>query len=108
MEAPRFRYTRSVRTESSELYIIWEDEERVGQVDVHYAGETIYATVILEADFSVASEQEMLAQFDNDVVVSYLPIYQRADFQVSVYRGEEISSYSDSAGALDGEDDEEE
>jgi hypothetical protein len=102
----RFRFTRLVRTHSSEIYLIWEEENRVGWVNLHYAGETIHATVILESDLSVTSEEELLTQIDEDIVSSYLPIYDRSDFLVTVFRGEEISSYTDS-GNLEPEDDEE-
>jgi hypothetical protein len=103
----RFRFTRLVRTNSSEIYLIWEEENRVGQLDLHYAGETIHATLILEADLSVTSEEELLTQIDEDIVASYLPSFDRSDFLVTVFRGEEISSYTDSGGALETEDEEE-
>ena len=102
----RFRLTRLVRTQSSEIYLIWEEENRVGQIDLHYANETVHATLILEADLSVTSEEELLGQVDEDIVSSYLPSFDRQDFLVTVFRGEEISSYTDSNN-LNGEDDEE-
>lgn len=105
MEA-RFRLTRLVRTRTSEIYLIWEEDNRVGQLDLHYADETIHATLILETDLSVTSEEELLTQIDEDVVSSYLPNFDRTDFLVTVFRGEEISSYTDS-GNLEAEDDEE-
>lgn len=92
----RFRFTRSARTTSSEIYVIWEEENRVGQVDLHYSGSTVHATLILEADLSVTSEEELLTQLDEDIVTSYLPSFERDDFFVTVFRGEEISSYTDS------------
>jgi hypothetical protein len=103
----RFRFTRLVRTQSSEIYLIWEEENRVGQLDLHYAGETIHATLILESDLSVTSEEELLTQVDEDVVASYLPSFDRTDFLVTVFRGEEISSYTDSGGTLETEEEEE-
>ena len=101
----RFRFTRLVRTQSSEIYLIWEEENRVGQLDLHYAGETIHATLILEADLSVTSEEELLSQIDEEIVTSYLPNFERNDFIVTVFRGEEISSYTDS-GHIDNGDEE--
>jgi hypothetical protein len=102
----RFRFTRLVRTQTSEIYLIWEEENRVGQLDLHYAGETVHATMILEADLSVTSEEELLTQVDEDIVSSYLPSFDRSDFLVTVFRGEEISSYTDS-GNMDPTEDEE-
>ena len=102
----RFRFTRVVRTQTSEIYLIWEEENRVGQLDLHYAGETIHATLILETDLSVTSEEELLTQIDEDIVSSFLPSFDRTDFLVTVFRGEEISSYTDS-GNMEPEEDEE-
>jgi len=101
----RFKFMRIVRTGSSEIYVIWEDEERVGQLDIHYARDTIHATLILETDLSVTSEEELLSQIDQDVVSSYLPVFERDNLLVTVYRGEEISTYSDAQGQIEEEDD---
>ena len=101
----RFRFTRLVRSQSSEIYLIWEEENRVGQLDLHYAHDTVHATLILETDLSVTSEEELLTQVDQDVVTSYLPNFERSDFIVTVFRGEEISSYTDSG--FEPEEDEE-
>ena len=104
----RYRLSRLVRTQSSEIFLIWEDDRRIGQLDLHFAVEsrTIHATLILEADLPVSTEEELLAQIDDDVVSSYLPSFEREDFLVTVFRGEEISNYTDSSGALDDMDDE--
>lgn len=101
----RFRLTRLVRTTSSEIYLIWEENNRVGQLDLHYANETIHATLILESDLSVSSEEELLTQIDEDIVSSYMPSFDRNDLLVTVFRGEEISSYTD-AQSIDDDDDE--
>ena len=112
-----YRLSRLVRTASSEIFLIWEDDRRIGQLDLHYAVEsrTVHATLLLEADLTVAVEEELLAQIDDDIVSSYLPSFEREDFLVTVFRGEEISNYTDSSGALDdleddrfGEDDDDE
>jgi hypothetical protein len=94
-----------VRTTSSEIYLIWEENNRVGQLDLHYANETIHATLILESDLSVSSEEELLTQIDEDIVSSYMPSFDRNDLLVTVFRGEEISSYTD-AQSIDDDDDE--
>ena len=96
----RFKLTRLVRTQSSEIYLVWDGEKRVGQIDVHFALDTIHATVIFEADLTVNEEEELLAQIDDDVVSSYLPRFEREDFVAHVFRGEEISRYTDCSGAI--------
>ena len=104
----RYRLSRLVRTQSSEIFLLWEEDRRIGQLDLHFAIEsrTIHATLILEADLPVSVEGELLAQIDDDIVSSYLPSFEREDFLVTVFRGEEISNYTDSSGALDDMDDE--
>lgn len=102
----RYRLSRLVRTTSSEIYLIWEDDRRIGQLDIHFAQDTIHATVVLESDLTPETEEELLSQIDEDIVSSYLPSFDREDFLVTVFRGEEISSYTDSSGALDDIEDE--
>lgn len=102
----RYRLSRLVRTQSSEVFLIWEEDRRIGQLDLHYAHTTIHATLVLEADLPVSVEEELLSQIDDDIVSSYLPSFEREDFLVTVFRGEEISTYNDSSGALDDMDDE--
>jgi len=104
----RYKLTRLIRTQSSEIYLIWEGDRRVGQADVHYVHDTIHATVIFEADMTVGEEEELLAQIDEDIVSSYLPRFEREDFVAHVFRGEEISRYTDVSGPMDGLDDDEE
>jgi hypothetical protein len=100
----RFRLSRLVRTESSEIYLIWDGERRAGQVDVHFARDTIHATVIFETDVNVTDEEEIMGQIDDDIASSYLPRFEREDFVAHVFRGEEVSRYTDCSGAVEDED----
>ena len=99
--------TRLVRTQSSEIYLIWDDDRRLGQLDIHYAHDTIHATLVLEADLPIEQEEGLIAQIDDDVVQSYLPNFDREDFLITVFRGEEISNYTDTSGATEEDFDEE-
>jgi hypothetical protein len=56
---------------------------------------------------SVQEEEDLLAQIDDDVVSSYLPRFEREDFVAHVFRGEEISRYTDCSGAIDDLDEDE-
>jgi len=89
-----FRLVRSLRTLSSEIYLVWEGERQIGQVDMHYADSTVHATVILEAELPPEAQQQLFAQLDDDVVSSYLPVYEREDLIIVVFRGEEVESFS--------------
>lgn len=102
-----FKMTRLVRTQTSEIYLIWDEDRRLGQLDVHYAHDTIHGTLILEGDLSIEQEEGLIAQIDDDIVQAYLPSFDREDFLITVFRGEEISNYTDSSGAMDDMDDEE-
>jgi hypothetical protein len=103
----RFRLTRLVRTLTSEILLIWDNERTVGQADIHYAGDRIYATVILEDSFSESDEVALRGQLDHDVVSAYLQDYERDDFVVTIFRGRETASYSDAMGEDDTDHEEE-
>lgn len=97
----QFRLSRNVRTVSSEIYIIWDNDTRVGQVHLHYAHDTIHAVILLEIDLSVKEEEDLLETIDEDVVSSYLPSFEREDLLVTLYRAEELSSFSYSSNDID-------
>lgn len=104
----QFRLSRNVRTVSSEIYVIWDNETRVGQLHLHYAHDTIHASVLLEVDLSVKEEEELLETIDEDIVSSYLPSFEREDLLVTLYRAEELSSFSYSSQDMDPLDPEDE
>ncbi|MBI3948712.1 MAG: hypothetical protein HY321_22570 [Armatimonadetes bacterium] len=85
--------------------MVWEGETRVGQFDVHYARGMIHATLILEVNLSVGSEEDLLEQLDQEVVSSHEPNLERSDFLVTVFHGEEIRSYADPLRLEDDDDD---
>ncbi len=97
-----YRLTRVMRTHTSEIYLAWRDERRVAQIDLHYGPDTIQGTVILEEDFDEDALHALVKQIDRDVVASYLQDFERENFLVSVFRGEEVMTTSDE----DSEDDE--
>jgi len=97
----QFRLSRLVRTVASEIYIIWDKETRVGQLHLHYAHDTIHAALLLETDLSVNEEEDLLEAMDEDIVSSYLPSFEREDLFVTVFRAEEISSFSYASNDID-------
>lgn len=97
-----YRLTRVVRTQTSEVYLAWENEHRVAQVDLHYGTDVINATVVLETDLEEGAIHELLRQVDREVVASYLQDFERENLLVSVFRGDEVLTVSDE----DREDDE--
>ncbi|MFQ3549625.1 MAG: hypothetical protein SNJ70_07740 [Armatimonadota bacterium] len=97
----QFRLSRLVKTVSSEIFIIWDKETRVGHLHIHYAHDTIHAAILLEEELTVAEEEILLDTIDEDVVSSYLPSFDREDFLVTIFRAEEISSFSFSSNDMD-------
>lgn len=97
----KYRLSRLVRTVASEVYVMWEGERRLGQAHFHYAHDTIHCSILLEVDLSVTDEEELLQQIDDDVVSSYLPSFEREDLLVTIFRGEEINSFSYAPDDLD-------
>lgn len=98
------KLVRVVRTESSEVYIIWQEDTRLGQVDLHLGLDLIHATLILEKDLNAEQQGDLIDQIDQDIVSSHLPQFAREDFLVTVFRGTELESFSD--GEPDVEEDE--
>jgi hypothetical protein len=90
-----YRLTRVVRTATSEIYLAWQDEVRVGQIDIHYAPEVIHATVILEQDIERDVIDHLVKQVDRDIIASYLQDFERDNLLVTVFRGDEVVTYSD-------------
>lgn len=106
--ADKFSLSRLVRTVSSEIYMIWESEKRVGQLHLHFAHFTIHVTLMLEVDLSITEEEDLISQIDEDIISSYLPSFEREEMLVTIFRGEELSSFSYSPSSLDDMEDEEE
>jgi hypothetical protein len=88
----RFRLVRLLRTLSSEIYLVWDGDRRVGQVDLHFTDSSAQADLFLEAPLDEEERQELFAQLDDDVVSSYLPSFERDQFIITVFIGQEIDS----------------
>lgn len=102
------KLVRVVRTTSSESYMIWQDDTRLGQVDVHLGVDLIHATLILEKDLDAAAQAKLIEILDLDVVSSHMSAYERENFLVTVWRGTELESFSDGEPEVDDDDDDDE
>ena len=99
------KLVRVVRTRSSEIFIIWQDDTRLGQVDIHFGDDLIHATLILEKDLEADAQAELVDQLDQDIVSSHLSQFERENFLVTVFRGTELESFSDGEPEVEEEDD---
>jgi hypothetical protein len=103
VEVNAFRLVRLLRTLSSEIYVIWQGDQRVGQADVHYADNSIQADLLLESALDEEDLKALVRQLDDDVVASYLPSFDRDQFIVTVFIGQEVDSFNFPQGdELDG------
>jgi hypothetical protein len=98
-----------VRTDTSEVYVIWQEDTRLGQVDIHYGYDLIHATLVLEKDLTTEQQGDLVDQLDEEIVSSHLPQFERENFLVTVFRGTELESFYDSEPDVeeDSEEDEE-
>ncbi|HET8568315.1 MAG TPA: hypothetical protein VFM93_04945 [Candidatus Limnocylindria bacterium] len=101
MEAARFE--RAVRTESSEVFVVYGGARRIGRIDVHYARFEAHGTLLLEVDLTDDELQQLIDQLDEELVQTHDP--EREDFLVTVFKAEELGFYSDEYES-DDEDDE--
>lgn len=108
-EAPglSIRLARVVRTPSSEVYLLWEDDVRLGQVDLHFGPDLIHATLILERELNSELQADIVDQIDQEIVSSHLPRFGREDFLVTVFQGRELEPFSDGPDEDDFDDDDE-
>src|SRR2546429_8699426 len=101
MEAARFE--RNVRTESSEIFIVYGGARRIGRIDLHYGRFEVHGTLLLEVDLSDDELQQLIDQLDEELVQTHDP--EREGFLVTVFKSEGLGFYSDE---YEGDDEEEE
>ncbi len=93
-------FVRQFRTGSSEGYAIMQSgEQRIGRVDLHFAAEKVYATIVLERDMEENEVAQVIEEIDNNLVAS--AAVKREDLNVWVYQGREVGFYTDEDTYLD-------
>lgn len=92
--AEDIRYDRLCRTPSSEAYLLSQQDEPIGRIELHFTSTVVYGLLVLERELSEEETLALLEKIDDDLVWSAdLP---RDDFVVTVYQGRELAVYSDS------------
>ncbi|MEO7019991.1 MAG: hypothetical protein ABI234_07575 [Ktedonobacteraceae bacterium] len=92
------RFERHFRTPYSESYYIMQgnglqSNSRLGTIDIHFTTTAVHGTLILERELKEADLSKLIAEIDEDLVLSAdMP---RDDFLVSVYIGKDVGFYSD-------------
>lgn len=87
------RFERQYRTPHSEGYLITEDGDRLGKIDLHYTPTVVYATMIVEKELEEDDILDLVEKADDDIVLT--ADVPRDDLVISVYHGKDIGTYSD-------------
>ncbi len=97
------RFERQYRTLSSDGFTVYEGDEKVGRLDLHYTQTIVCGTLVVEQDLVEDDILDLTEQIDDELVMS--ANVQRDDFVVSVFRGQEVGTYSDEFfGDVDGDE----
>jgi hypothetical protein len=93
--AEDIRYDRLCRTAASESYLLSQQDEPLGRVELHFTSNVVYGLLVLEREMPEEEVLDLIEKVDEDLVWSAdLP---RDDFVVTVYQGREVGVYSDSS-----------
>lgn len=98
-------FMRQFRTNSSEGYAIMAADIRIGRVDLHFAAEKVYATIVLERDMEESDVAQIIEEIDNNLVNT--ATVKRDDLNVWVYEGREVGFYTDEDPYVDDDFDDE-
>lgn len=88
-----YTFQRQFRTASSEGYEIRENDQRIGRVDLHFAMENVYATIVLEIEMEEGEVAQVIEEIDDSLVVT--ASVKREDLNVWVYQGHEVGFFTD-------------
>jgi len=100
---PGYSFEREVRTPQSEAFVIESEGDEIGRVDLHYAGATCYATLLVPIDFDDDSIEALIGEIDERLVMSWEPL--RDDFIVTVWAGREVGVFSETGDDDEDDDD---
>jgi hypothetical protein len=106
MEVDAARFERQYRTPNSEGYVLTEDGNTVGRLELHYTPSVVYCTLIVEEEVEEEALLDLIQKVDDELVTSaQVP---REDFVVTVYHGKDLGVYSDDYFAEDEEEEDDE
>jgi hypothetical protein len=89
----RVVFERQYRTASSEGYHLLAGDKKLGQVDLHYTRENVYATLVVEEQLPEDQVLDLIERIDESLVLS--AEVPREDLLVSVFQGRQLGLYSD-------------
>jgi hypothetical protein len=87
------RFERQYRTTHSEGYLVFEGEDRLGRIELHFTSTVVYGTLVVEREIEEDDVLDLIEQADDELVLT--ADVPREDFVVSVYQGRDLGTYSD-------------
>jgi len=94
-----YRFERECRTPYSEVYNVFEGDDVLGRIDLHFTTASVYGSLVVVESVTEDDVHELISVIDEELVMSADPY--RTNFVVQVYQGRELGIFSD----LDSDDD---
>jgi hypothetical protein len=102
MEVEQVHFERQYRTPYSEGYLLTDNGNTTGRLELHYTQSVVYCTLIVEEEMEEDDLLDLIQKVDDELVTSaQMP---REDFVVTVYQGKDLGVYSDDYFAEEEED----
>ena len=93
IDVESLHFDRLLRTSHSEAFVVSHGEEALGRVDLHYGTSLVHALFVVEADLDEDTLKQVIDRLDEQVV--WTADTPREDFLVTVYRGSEVATFTD-------------
>ncbi|MFN3974646.1 MAG: hypothetical protein ACK4K2_05160 [Dehalococcoidia bacterium] len=88
-----FYFERECRTPSSECYTIFEDDEEVGRLDLHFTPTMVHASLFVHERLTQDAIQELVQVIDEELLDAVG--VNREDFIVHVHQGRDLGVLSE-------------
>ena len=95
-----YYFERDCRTPYSESYAILDDDQAIGRIDLHFAGNLVHGTLSIPERYTQEAIQELIETIDEDLLDSVG--ITRDEFVVHVFQGKEVGVFSDNHLGGDG------
>ena len=95
-----YYFERDCRTPYSESFAILDDEQSIGRIDLHFAGNLVHGTLTVPERFTQEDIQELIETIDEELLDSVG--VTREEFVVHVFQGREVGVFSDNDFGGDG------
>lgn len=87
------RFERQYRTPHSEGYLMFDGQDRLGRIELHFTQSVVYGTMMLERELEEDEILDVIEQADDELVMT--ADVPRDDFIVTVFHGKDVGTYSD-------------